>query len=248
MAFDILGIILNFVTAPFIPLGIFGYTIFWAFNIRRVQNVELYRRQALGMGFVAFAWILIFFDFIILGTNGLFSPFSLFFGLVMAMLFYWIDVSVLAGRKSDPLLRDTLHWQNLRRYLWVLLIVTIVIAVSLSSYYEFVAHTQPQFLTNFPLGLVSGISYLPAVIPVYSGIIALPIITFRSRDRFLRRSLSWFVGFVAIIGLLGAGLSNYGDLIFPALAFSAYFLYRSVMSLVPMKHLLTPGLRANQSE
>jgi hypothetical protein len=245
---SILDTIVNIVTAPVIPLAIFGYTIYWAFNIRRSQQVKLYRNQALGMGFVAFAWILIFFDFIIFGTTGLFAPFSLFFGLIMLMLFYWVDVSVLASRRSDPRLRDTLEWHKLRPYLWVLMVASIVVAFSLSSYYEFFVGVEPQFMTNFPIGIVSGIAYLPAAIPVYSGIIALPIAAHRSRDRFLRRSLAWFVGFVAVIALLGAGLSNYGSLIFPALAFAAYFLYRSVMSLVPMKRLPPLEIKASKGE
>jgi hypothetical protein len=242
---NIFDIIINIVTAPFIPLGIFAYTVYWAFNIRRAQNVRLYRNQALGMGFVAFAWILIFFDFIIFGTAGLFGPFSLFFGLIMMMLFYWVDASVLAARMADPLLRDTLHWRALRLYLWGLMIATVVIAVTLTSYYEFAVGVEPQFMTNLPIGVVSGVTYLPAVVPIYSGIIALPIAAYRSRDKFLRRSLAWFAGFVAVIPLVGA--TNLGIVIFPGLAVGAYFLYRSVMSLIPMKRLSSSEVKTRQT-
>jgi hypothetical protein len=224
-----------------LSLGIFAYAAYWAFNIRRAQTVRIYRNQALGMGFVSLAWILVFFNYVVVFHSGLYGLFVLFDSLIIMMAFYWVDASVLAARRSDPLLRDTLHWQKLRVYLWGLLVASAAVVVFLTAYYEYVIGVEPQFMLNLPLGLTTGVVSLPSQEVVYPSIIALPIAAYRSRDVFFRRSLAWFAAFIVMIEIVGSFGTSSSFLptlgVFGSLTIAAYCIYRSVKSLVPLNRI-----------
>jgi hypothetical protein len=212
-----------------IQFGIFAYTVYSAISIRSALSIRLYRNQALGLGLVALAWILLFFDFSAFLSNGRYGLFSAGAGLVMMMLFYWVDASVLAARRYDPLLRDSLHWRKLRVIFWALIICSTVIAASFASYYQVTTGVEPKFM--YTLGFGFGIGFLPAYIVVIAGIVALPISAYRTKDRFLRRSLEWFGAFVIILPIVGA--TSIPIETFACLIIAGYCLYRSARSLVP---------------
>ncbi|HZW54889.1 MAG TPA: hypothetical protein VFF30_01220 [Nitrososphaerales archaeon] len=103
-------------------LPIYVYAAYWAFSARQALAVRLYRNQSLGIGLIVLAF------WASLGSG--FTPGSaplqlrvaliqVSFILAVIVLFYWIDASLLASRRSDPLLRDTFRWSNLRIPFWI---------------------------------------------------------------------------------------------------------------------------------
>ena len=228
---DVVGAMLSIVSFALgiIQFGIFAYTVYLAFSIRRSLSVRQYRNQALGVGLVALAWILLFFDFSALLSAHDYAYFTVVAGLIVMMLFFWVDTSVLAARRSDPLLRDTLHWRRLRVIIWVLVILATVAAASLASYYQMDTGAEPQFMYNLGYGL--GVGFLPATIVVIAGIVVLPISAHRARDKFLRRSFEWFGAFVVVLPFVGATTIPIET--FAGLTIAGYCLYRSARSLVP---------------
>src|SRR5208282_2621530 len=118
-ALVIVGIVVALVYSAFVPPGpilflivavpIYSYAAYWAFSIRHALAVRLYRRQAFGIGFIILAiWFTMGAFVLVPSTNlklytALTDP-SFYF--LFIVLFYWIDASVLATRRSDPLLRD----------------------------------------------------------------------------------------------------------------------------------------------
>ena len=236
-----------------VALGI-SYSVYWAFSIRSALARSLYRHQALGIGLVGIfgefsilvAALLFVYD---LGSilKGVVTPLFLASGLTVVgfelALFYWIDSSILAARRSDPLLRDTFGWRRLRFLTWILLIVLGIASVALP---------QSVFQGDFSsTGVLLG--YLPVFVVVLSGAVVLPIAARRSGDATLRKHLAWFALFVAGIFLSNTpnavqGLSSgQGDLLAPsALSLglqyliglgASYFIYRSVRSLAPLNKL-----------
>jgi hypothetical protein len=139
--------------------GLFAYTAFWAFNIRRAQTARIYRNQALGMGFVALVWII--FSLAAILPSSILTPTAgaIGFCFIMLGLFYWVDASIIAARRSDPLLRDTLRWSELRTYLWGLLLVLTSLFVLLTGYYEYMVGIVPQSLFNLPVGFTFGMQF-----------------------------------------------------------------------------------------
>ena len=98
-------------------IPIFSYAGFWAFSIRQALAVRLYRRQAFGVGFVVLAMFFTFAVFALVpGTANLEVAAGLTnsaFYLLFFVMFYWLDTSILATHRADPLLRDTLHWSKI---------------------------------------------------------------------------------------------------------------------------------------
>src|SRR5579862_5646250 len=83
---------------------IFAHSAFWALNIRRALAVPLYRNQALGLEFVILEAGFLSTFILFFGDNQLFIPIV---WVVDFGVFYWINASMLAARRTDPLLRDT---------------------------------------------------------------------------------------------------------------------------------------------
>ena len=242
-------------------LLLYSFGTYRALSIRRALAVRLYRSQALGIGLIASSVILLVFSEIIIATlsrpggSGPFGepielPFSYF---AVIVLFYWVDASVRAARRSDPLLRDTLHWGQLRIVVWVGIILLIVFN-SLYVLYLMIDTGLPlDVAPNLPaiLNFVSFMSYLS---PIILGAIFLPLGALRSRDPTMRRHLGWFLLFVLLIlvtslvflVLLIPVPSNLEALRYVAVEYGAaltysiggYFLYRSARALAPLNRLV----------
>jgi len=229
-----------------------SYNAYWAFRIRRALAVRLYRNQALGIGLVALfgesEFVIIalayaydlqaFFTFKLTPLTEALIISAVAFELV---LFYWIDASILAARKSDPLLRDTFGWRRLRAPFWVLIFASIAVAVALP-----ISAFHGNF--SFP-GILSAYSTFLAI--MFAGALVLPVAASRSGDMTLRRNLLWFAFFVGGVFLSGVPsivLSTNVNGVLQANAVSlslvylislaaAFSLYRSVKSLVPLNRL-----------
>jgi hypothetical protein len=173
-------------------------------------------------------------------------------------IFYWIDTSMLAARRSDPLLRDTLHWKRLRVVFWAGIILSFGIQFTAIVYllgpFALVdplsgAGTEPPpalGLTIIAPFLLTGLAGLLLVIAGR-----------RSKDTNLQRSLRWFGLFVAsllvvlvavpaqFIGPL-VGVEYASNTIFNAGQLAGgYFLYKSVKALVPLNRIESGELDAD---
>jgi hypothetical protein len=220
-----------------------GYSAYWAFNIRRALAVRLYRNQALGIGLIALSFVFLesgitVFDYISVPSTLFRSLLVSYFYFPLIMAFYWIDTSILAARRSDPLLRDTLNWRRLRIPLWGLNIFFTLLSLSVIIYFRI---AMVSVLLSPPLTLVL-IAFTPAYITGISGLVYLPITARRSKDPTLRKHLQWFGAFTAFV-LLSVLLSLLPSDVLQSIAFNAsrfvvaYSLYRSARSLVTLNSL-----------
>ncbi|MDA4127284.1 MAG: hypothetical protein OK452_08825 [Thaumarchaeota archaeon] len=237
-----------------LTLPIYPYAAYWTLSIRHALAVPLYKRQALGIGFVILALWGTLGAFVVL-PSGQPSPLVAFesflaFYLLFIVLFYWIDASVLTSRRSDPLLRDTLYWSRIRIPLWVVIITTTLIPFTLLGYIGITSDTT--IFNQLGAGTFGGpaISFalnviinFPVVIPIL-GIVYLPIIAIRSKwDRSLRRHFEWFaLAPLALLWIFFGPFSGTNSLAGDAsnglvLAIAGYALYRSARSLAPINRL-----------
>ena len=253
-----LGFVLSAITVVFpspSALALVGiilaYPAYWALDIRHALAVRLYRSQALGIGLVSIAFGVLFTYFAIFNSLSPASSLSSWLVVVQPLMvvfiflptFYWVDASVLAGRRSDPLLRDTLSWSRIRRLVWAVLIffAALLNVLFYSSKYQ----SNPSAL-NFE------ILYVVVLTPLVSGSALLPIIARRSRDPSLRRHLRsfalflvsvlvfaiLFASFTAYFFAFPSGFARLGVLVWDApLVTAAYFLYMSARSLAPLNKL-----------
>src|SRR5690349_14769390 len=103
---------LIFLALWLLVVALFLYSAYWAFSIRSVLSIRLYRRQAFWLGamgvyFVslsAFLSVALTLELNALSVNVLGAA-IISFGFVL--IFFWIDSTVLVARRSDPLFRDT---------------------------------------------------------------------------------------------------------------------------------------------
>jgi len=246
VASDVLSLVTN-ILAPILVLaaeGTFAYAAYWAFNIRRALTVGVYRSHALGVGLVSLGWILIFFDYVIVSHSS-YVLFTAVDALVSGAFFYFIDAAVLDGRMSDPLLRDTLHWRKIRRWVWAIFALAAVASIYIAGYYS--VQTGGTWLTGGNPSLVplwvsfAGVS-LHVLVVMITGLVALPITIMRSRDPLLRRQLWWFAGFAASLAIVGTvptlfGLASTSPAYtlpeFVGQFAAAICLYKSATSLIP---------------
>ncbi len=207
--------------------GVLLYASYWAFLVWRASIVGLYRRQALAVCLVAASVAVTSIGFALTGGGG--TPVVSFVSdLALLFLFYWIDASLLAARRSDPLLRDTYQWSRLRLVLWPVSIAVFV-------------------LSPLVRGAMSG-----SLVTLGISALVLSLAARRTPDMTLRSHLKWFglfagslVIFLAAVGTLT--LSNLGEnpvylavLFVPALVAtfaSDYSLYRAATSLAPLRPL-----------
>jgi hypothetical protein len=207
------------------------YAIYWAFSIRHLLSAKLFRNQALGIGLVALVWLAFNAAFYI--ENNFLEKTLL--SLAVLVTFYWVDSSILASRKSDPLYRNIIHWSRLRLALWPALIIFVAILFPfwqlVNTANSMLGRTAPLFpvLVLFALGfelLASGTIFLLAA-------------AVRSKDRTLRRHLFWFGLFVMCFfgSIILWGLT--GLVVFNVLAYlgGSYCVYRSAKSLAPINEI-----------
>ena len=232
---DLLTNLILVITAP-----TYCYAIYWALDTRKALAVRVYRSQALATGLLALmVWLSYTSIFELSGSpNEQLSQgvTVIAFEALLLALFYFADVTVKASRRSDPLLRDTLHWSKVRIPLW------LAISVSYGVFLVVVAYGT---ITN-NLAILNAIStgdfgnavfnidfnyliYLPFV-----GVIPLVVVWFRAKwDRTLRRHFLWLI--VALVMLFATTFLTVGFiLVFLA---AGYFLYRASRSLAPLSRL-----------
>jgi hypothetical protein len=200
---------------------IFSFAAYWAFNVRRALALRLYRNQAFGIGLVS----IMFPALAILFSSGLTYYISLL------VIFYWIDTSVLAARRTDPLLRDTLHWSKLRILIWVLNLVGVGVTATLA-----ITNSDYTYLPSDPILL--GLTSVPGFSIPISALVILPLIARRSKDLNLRKHIIWFGAFPIIqLAAILLALFLWSGTFFVGFAFGGYFLYRSARSLVPLNRI-----------
>ena len=231
--------LINIVTAA-IVVGIYGYIIFSSLAIRRTLAGDLYRKQALGIGAVAVAFTAIYL--------GNFASTNDILGLVNGVIFYaaslillyWVDTSILAARRSDPLVRDTLKWSRLRYVIWGICIFAVIFNLSIFSSFFLLGYFPSS---NYLLDVYFSVfTPLPIYVAAFSGVVVMPVAALRSRDTTLRSHLEWFFAFIIIQLALQGGLSqlysndigitNLIDGI--AMLIGFYPLLRSVKKLIPI--------------
>jgi hypothetical protein len=248
--------LLAFVVGPLSPslslpeLVIFVYAAYWAFDIRRGLAVRLYRDQALGIGliivifgvFYANAW----WFFGAVQTNPVLAVLQQAAGFGLSLsVFYWLDASILASRRSDPLLRDTFHWKRIRYVLWPLVLLGPVLVSFSVLVYPPASYPSGPPISNPIVAVGTILTFFSIIGPFVIGAILLPIVGRRSRDSSLRRHLVWFGLFAAtftfvFIRDLVPSLVNDLDLTLTGtviLAVATYCLYRSARALVPLNKL-----------
>ncbi len=220
------------------------FVLYVALKVRQSLAVGSYKRHALGMGLIAliFAADQVRNSFPAMFT-GIWNYLGGLIGIAWVLvLLYWVDSSILAARRSDPLYRDTFHWSKLRWVAWVASVVVIifgnvtglVLSPASSSTVVPVVQASPE------LNLLLAVSFfLPAYIVVISAVVVIPFAANRCKDLVFRKHLEWFFLFLAIQLIMSGGLgflfqSLYIVIDGTALMVGLYPLYRSVKSLVPL--------------
>lgn len=246
----------------YVPLLALFYAAYWAFDIRHDLTVRLYRNQAFGLGVFCLVITLAALPSPEISSSGILGSTSFLIGYTLVTSAFWlgtiyfVDASVLASRRSDPLLRDTLHWSKVRYVLWAFQIFNVSF-ILLGVMYS--AITGDITLANQIMqGNNGAFTSLPAVIANFawgtafvSFIVFVPV-AIRAKDPSLRKHFKWLailtvvVGLVFItMGILGsissetipAGLVGtlVGNSIFFTIA--GYCLYRSAKALVPLNRI-----------
>jgi len=233
-------------------LPIYFYAGYWAFSIRHALAVPLYRRQALGIGFIVLAIWTSLAEFAGVPRSlslRIYAPLTTFsFYFLFFVIFYWIDASVLASRRSDPLLRDTLYWSKVRIPPWIANFVIWGIPLLIIGYASIFGditllnEMNTGIFPNSIMGTLLGVIYnvLPLLVPI-SGLIYLPAIAVRSKwDRSLRRHFVWFAPVVLFLFVFFLNFpdSLVGHLV-PGLiiAVTGFTLYKSAKLLVPLNRI-----------
>jgi hypothetical protein len=197
------------------------------------------------------------------GATGILGSISFEVGYILVTTIFWlgtlyfVDSSALAGRRSDPLLRDSLHWSKVRYVLWTwqgFNVAFIVIGVIVSA-----ASGNHTLANEIAQGNNGATSSIPAKIADISwGLSFGPFVVFiplfiRAKDPTLRRHFMWLAILAGLIGLefLVSGLlgsnpavagymnSEAGSLIGNAvfIVTAGYFLYRAARALVPLNRI-----------
>jgi hypothetical protein len=243
---DSLGFALAVSIAEILPAAIGLYAAYWAFSIRRSLVGHIYRSHALWLGAVCVLFAAT--NFLTYSTNVAVSDaLNVYYAILIAALFAFIDSTVLVARRSDPLLRRILGWDRLRIAIWIDIVALVVIFNLPVIDPSFVASINP----------VVGAILITALftLPFIAGAPALLIGARRSMDPVLRGSLKWlgvaFLLLVVVGSAVGAlvtsllpGLSQFDQYYsYPAIPggiftlISAYAFYRSSRSLAPINRL-----------
>jgi hypothetical protein len=194
-------------------LAIYLYAAYWALDIRKGLHSSLFHRQALGIAIVALGFGLGNFLSLFLGEYsagaGILSDVGFYIQVffIPLIIFYWLDSTILASRRADPLGRDALHWTRVRRAGWILMIVPIALNWSILIYGTLAGYSQQLQVietggpfTNiffFDLFILVVFTILsPILLVTIIGLVYLPVIARRSKDHAFRYHIIWFVLFV----------------------------------------------------
>jgi len=222
--------------------AIFAYAAYWAFDIRRALVGPIYRSQVLWLGVVS---IVLFAAAVPTPTTNSVPIIILSNIPVIALalvLFAFVDSTVPVARRSDPLLRNILHWGRVRFAAW-----TALVLVEIYGAYGEVASSNSGSTVVLGLLLLTVIGAPPMLIGAR-----------RSTSPNLRGTLKWFgLGLLATLGLplvtiaeVFVGVpSTVGPLAYAQIPYNAvavlfgYAMYRSVRSLAPINRLKAePGV------
>jgi len=245
------------VVAP-IAFVVFAFSAYRAFGVRKGLAVGLYRNQALWAGTTAAYWALLFVVYGIAfsiyqanpGPNltNIIDDFAVFAWLYAALIlaFQWVDSSVSVARRSDPLLRDTMHWKYTRIALWLLILFGLVVSFSVYGLMVAIdANGDPLlaqvnfYILNYPVFLIVGpLSFLA----LYAG-------SRHSGDPTLRRHLRWLAFYILVLLLQGSSSFLTRGLTFPesssilvvvigvVTVANGLALYRTARSLAPLNRI-----------
>jgi hypothetical protein len=197
--------------ASVVLLSLLALSALRALQIRGSLSVGLYRRQALWTASICVLFILILsIDFVFI----FFLPYNSIVDLVVSVMqgasiftiFGWIDTSTLIARRSDPLLRNTIHWTILRRFVWIILLASYTAAIALAIE-NIVAggalSSRPSLAETSTLSVV-------LIVPFALGAFLLPMDALRSGDLVLRRHLRWLS--LVVLAIFGVTLL-YGEVL-----------------------------------
>jgi hypothetical protein len=241
------GIMILLNALRLIPLAIILYAACWAFDIRHALAVRVYKNQALGVGLLSIFFVYLLF----LNTGGaaqgpyapLIGLLELLFGLTGFLgVMYFVDASVLASRRSDPLFRDTLHWSIVRYVVWTYEIFSASFT-GLGTALSMIGGTSASLLQVVSFGF--SISFpLVFLVPIFSFLILIPV-AIRARDPYLRGHFEWLglmAGSTLLLQISGAIPSSDFTVLVGIILTSigGYCLYKSARSLVPLNR--TPRL------
>ena len=224
---------------------VLSYTTFWALNVRKALAIRPYRHQALGIALIASTLALNDIGSTVAGYLIYHNPLNAigqgglgFFFVFLVVLFYWIDSSAVAARRSDLLGRDILYWSKLRVVLWILVLPAPLLVIPVDIYSLF---TVGGYLPGGPPAWSLVILVPGIIIPPVSALVILPVILRRTTDPALRRHLKWFVLFVAVFLVLHQFFGNQPDqtvalfYVYLGSIVGGYCLYKSVLSLTPRR-------------
>ena len=221
--------------------AIFAYAAYWAFDIRRALVGRIYRSQVLWLGVVS---MVLFAAVVPTPTTNSVTIIILSNLPVIALalvLFAFVDSTVPVARRSDPLLRNILHWGRVRFAAW-----TALALVEIYGAYGEITSSNTGSTVVLGLLLLTVIGAPPMLIGAR-----------RSTSPNLRGTLKWFgLGLLATLGLplvtiaevLVGVPSTVGPLAYAQIPYNAvamlfgYAMYRSVRSLAPINRL-----QANES-
>jgi len=223
----------------------FGYVAYLALALRATLGFGLYRKQAVGLALVALTILGGY-----LGNYAYYYPTYLLLSFLGGLLFYaqafvllyWVDSSILAARRTDPLVRDVLGWSRVRPFAWTVAVATAVVTLLTLLWYHLVyPNGGAPAAVDTIASLLSGLFPLPIYIAAAAGVLVLPIAARRSKDATLRTHLLWFFVFVVIQLALPGGIGTF--LLDPvtaqlvagiALLLGFYPLYLSAKRLIPL--------------
>jgi hypothetical protein len=211
--------------------------IYWSLEVRKGLSSRIFREQTLGTVFISI--LLAFFSFTVF-MDGLFiSPLlnvtigkgPLGTGLVIAIgltIIYWLDVSIRAAQRNDPLMRDPLRWRYVRWLLWGFSIIEIPLT---------------QLYTWFPnssiiVQLANDAYLFWMAIVIVSGAVYLPLSLHNTPDVSSKAHFKWIVLFLVSI-FIGAFVINpvaVGGGIAIGILFGSYCIYRSARALGRLQH------------
>jgi len=222
------------------------YAVYWGLVVRKGMALRLYRNQALSVSLVSVGMISLLFYIGLASTLGVLTPQGFFAGVDpwILLTFFWIDSSMRASQDMDPLSRDSLHWSKVRYPLWALNFVGVGVLMGfliVTGNYEYINNPQAGVVAP---SIIQDLALAPFIVTPLSGVAALPISALRSKDRNFRRQLQWFA--LSLLALLGFdALGTHFPLNSPiqldfytvSLLTTAYCLYRSARSLVPLNKI-----------
>ncbi len=246
----------------YVPLLALVYAAYWAFGIRNALTMRLYRNQALALGLFSLVLMIAALPSPQPGESGILGsvPFEIGYLLVTAAFWlgvvFFVDSTMLAVRRSDPLLRDTLYWSKVRYVLYVVQI-SIVLFIILGVLYSTITG-NPTLADQILAGNNGATTSIPAdiadlawTVSFASCVMFVPA-AIRTKDPTLRSHFKWLCGIAILVlvyfvstgalestPLAGIMESTVGESLETGFFFLlvGYFLYRSAKALVPLNRI-----------